>query len=147
MEPSKLSVRLIDKSYVAQAVPILAQLNKTVPHELIASRFEAMFGYDQYICFGLFDDDQFVGLCGAWTTTRVYCGKQLELDNLVIDQNVRSKGYGKFLFDHIDKWCIERGYETIELNTYVQNAPSHKFYFNLNYKILGFHFQKILGIK
>ncbi|HMS71165.1 MAG TPA: GNAT family N-acetyltransferase [Saprospiraceae bacterium] len=147
MEPSKLSVRLIDKSYVAQAVPILAQLNKTVPHELITSRFEAMFGYDQYICFGLFDDDQFVGLCGAWTTTRVYCGKQLELDNLVIDQNVRSKGYGKFLFDHIDKWCIERGYETIELNTYVQTAPSHKFYLNLDYKILGFHFQKILVIK
>ncbi|HOY14537.1 MAG TPA: GNAT family N-acetyltransferase, partial [Saprospiraceae bacterium] len=145
MEASNLSVRLIDKTYVEQAVPILAQLNKTISHELIAARFEAMFGYDQYICFGLFDDDQFVGLCGAWTTTRVYCGKQLELDNLVIDQNVRSKGYGKFLFEHIDKWCLERGYETIELNTYVQNAASHKFYFNLDYKILGFHFQKILG--
>ena len=34
---------------------------------------------------------------------------------------------------------------TVELNTYVTNDRSHKFYFNQGYSILGYHFQKELN--
>lgn len=38
----------------------------------------------------------------------------------------------------------ERGCETSELNTYVNNHRSHKFYLNEGYVIKGYHFLKKL---
>ena len=42
----------------------------------------------------------------------------------------------------IENYVKGKGYEAIELNTYVQNYPSHKFYYNLGFEILGYHFLK-----
>ena len=44
-----------------------------------------------------------------------------------------------------ENWAKENDCKTIELNSYVQNSKSHKFYYNLGYAILGFHFQKKIG--
>lgn len=139
-----IQIKIIGPDYVQASLPILGQLNKSLNYEVMERRFKAMFLQDNYVCFGLFEDGVFCGLCGGWTTTRIYCGKQLEIDNLVIDEARRSKGYGNIMLQYIESWCREQNFESIELNTYVQNAASHKFYFNLGYKILGFHFQKVL---
>ena len=82
------------------------------------------------------------GISSAWTTVRLYSGKQLEVDNVVIDSSQQSKGLGKLFFEFIENWAKKNEYKTIELNTYVQNSKSHKFYYNLGYSILGFHFWK-----
>jgi GNAT superfamily N-acetyltransferase len=101
-----------------------------------------MFSFPTYYCFGIFLDKKLIGISSAWITVRLYSGKQLEVDNVVINQNIQSKGYGRLFFEFIENWAKENNCKTIELNTYVQNARSHKFYFGLGYKILGFHFQK-----
>ncbi len=44
----------------------------------------------------------------------------------------------------IELWAKNNDCKTIELNTYVQNEKSHKFYFNQGFHILGFHFQKYI---
>ncbi len=89
-------------------------------------------------------NDTLSGITCAWIMIRIYCGKQIEIDNVILDSKHQSKGYGNILLNYIEKWAIDNDCETIELNTYVQNPRSHKFYFNNNYKILGFHFQKKL---
>jgi len=61
---------------------------------------------------------------------------------VVIDSLHQSKGLGKLFFGFIENWAKKNEYKTIELNTYVQNSKSHKFYYNLGYSILGFHFWK-----
>jgi len=101
-----------------------------------------MFEFETYTCFGVFVNDQLVGISSAWTTVRLYSGKQLEVDNVVIDNLHQSKGFGKLFFEFIEDWAKKNEYKTIELNTYVQNSKSHKFYYNLGYSILGFHFWK-----
>ena len=100
--------------------------------------------HPNYTGFGLFKNDELIGFTSGWTTVRVYCGKQLELDNVIINNTMHSKGYGKWFMDEIEKWAIEQQYETIELNSYVANSRSHKFYFNQDYKIIGYHFEKKL---
>ncbi len=69
----------------------------------------------------------------------------MELDNVIVDNTLRSNGLGNRFLELIEKWAIERGFQTIELNTYVGNTSSHKFYFNMGYIILGYHFQKVIG--
>ena len=104
-----------------------------------------MFSFDHYHCFGIFKDNNLVGLSSGWVTVRFYCGKQLEVDNLMIEPELQSKGYGKILMEYLENWAKDNGCLTVELNTYVFNERSHKFYFNQGYKIIGYHFQKSLG--
>ena len=76
----------------------------------------------------------------------IKCGIILEgvvnVDHVYIDERFRSGGIGKQLFAFIEAHVTSKGCEAIELNTYVQNSASHKFYYNLGFKILGFHFLK-----
>lgn len=104
-----------------------------------------MFTYNHYKCFGLYKDRDLIGVSSGWITVRLYSGKQLELDNVVIDENIQSSGMGTYFLNQIESWSKAEGFETIELNTYINNSRSHKFYFNQGYKIIGYHFQKQIG--
>ena len=140
----EISIRLIRSEYLEEAAEIVGNFNKKLDSQVVRDRFVRAFSYDTYLCFGIFDGDVLAGVCGAWISDRIYCGKQLELDNLVIAESHRSKGIGKILMEHLESYCKENEFESIELNTYVTNAGSHKFYFDNVYHILGFHFQKVL---
>ncbi|WP_207763787.1 GNAT family N-acetyltransferase [Flagellimonas pacifica] len=126
---------------------MIRQLNPDIENEVLKQRLEQMWESDAYQCFGLLKKDTLIGLIGCWTFTKLHSGKQLELDNVIIDERIQSKGYGKLFFNFIADWALKNGYESLGLNTYVDNDKSHKFYFNQGFKILGFHFQKILTTK
>ena len=125
-----------------RVVELLLQLNPEMEENSIATLITEMNELPNYICFALFEEDELIGISSGWTTVRIYCGKQIELDNVIIDSNCQSKGYGKYFMEEITKWSLDYDYKSIGLNTYVQNSRSHKFYFNEGFKILGFHFEK-----
>ena len=56
----------------------------------------------------------------------------------------RGSGLGKQFMSWINNYVKGLGSNSIELNTYVQNYPSHKFYYNEGFEILGYHFLKKL---
>ena len=76
----------------------------------------------------------------VWFCTRHYVGKAVELDHVFIKPEHRNKGLGKQFMDWIYNYAKEKGCKSMELNTYVQNYPSHKFYYNEGYEIWGYHF-------
>jgi GNAT superfamily N-acetyltransferase len=125
-------------------VPLANKLHPHMDAEAVRACVTEMFSYATYRCFGIWQNDQLVAMSNGWITVRIYSGKQLEVDNVIVDPDLRSQGVGKYFFEHIDRWAIQNGCKTIELNTFVANSKSHKFYFNEGYKILGFHFQKTL---
>jgi GNAT superfamily N-acetyltransferase len=118
------------------------QLNPDLSIEQLTEYITKMFEFKNYHCFGLYLNGQLLGITSGWETVRFYSGKQLEVDNVIIDAGYQSGGLGAQFFEFIETWAKENNYKTIELNTYVQNSRSHKFYFKLGYSILGFHFQK-----
>ena len=118
------------------------QLNPSKTIEDIESALLEMFQFDNYYCFGLYQNNKLIGISGGWITVRLYSGKQLEIDHFVIDENKRSGGFGKTFISLLESWAKENNCKTVELNAYVESSRSHKFYFQENYKILGFHFQK-----
>ncbi|MTI30548.1 GNAT family N-acetyltransferase [Xanthovirga aplysinae] len=126
-------------------LPLLQQLNPNLTPEILRSRLSEMFTYSHYLCLGLLNEEGVVvGISSGWLTTRIYSGKQLELDNVIVDNKLQSNGVGGKFLELINSRAKQMGCETIELNTYVSNDRSHKFYFKQGYKILGFHFQKKL---
>jgi len=130
--------------YQVQVLNLLAQLNPDKDARKLETILIEMVKLANYTCFGLFLNDNLIGISSGWITIRIYCGKQLELDNVVIDSTIQSKGYGKYFIESISQWASKNNFKSISLNTYVQNVRSHKFYFNQGFKILGFHFENRL---
>ena len=101
-----------------------------------------MFKIENYRCFGIYENEKLLGVSSGWITVRLYSGKQLEVDNVIINPAIQSNGIGAKFIKLIEDWAKEKDCMTVELNTYTQNSRSHKFYLNQGYRILGFHFQK-----
>lgn len=139
-----LQFKILNRGNIDKMLPLVLQLNSKYERDTMSRYLNEMFDYDTYVCFGIYSNEELIGLSSGWTTTKLYSGKQLEIDNVVIDQAHRAKGYGKFFEKEICKWCKERDYQSIELNTYVGNSRSHKFYFKEGYVIIGYHFEKVL---
>lgn len=137
-----IDYKILSKNDIEDIARLGQQLNPNLTLEQIKNYLLQMFDLETYNCFGIFLNGKLVGISSAWSTVRLYSGKQLEVDNVVIDSSQQSKGLGKLFFEFIEDWAKKNEYKTIELNTYVQNSKSHKFYYNLGYSILGFHFWK-----
>lgn len=136
--------KIIDKADINTVIPLVQKLNgNSVPDEVLEQRFAEMITQN-YECAGIFDGDKLIGVTGLWFCTRHYAGKSVEPDHVYIDDGYRGKGLGKQFFEWIYNYARQKGCEAVELNTYVNNYPSHKFYYNEGFQILGYHFFKKL---
>jgi GNAT superfamily N-acetyltransferase len=136
--------RIIPNTELDQIIPLVFELNAAkISREVLQLRFDDMKGQN-YKCAGIFKDKTLIGISGLWFCTRHYSGKSVELDHVYIKPEHRGVGLGTQFMSWIKSYVQEEGYETIELNTYVQNYPSHKFYYNEGFQILGYHFLKKL---
>lgn len=136
-----ISIRELGRENIDGILPLASELNPDIPDHILRERLEEMFSLS-YKCFGAYLDGKLIGICGAWITTRLYSGKQIELDNLIIAHEYRSKGFGSRFLDAIDQWAKEQGCLSCELNSYIANSRSHKLYLNRGFQTLGYHFVK-----
>lgn len=139
-----IKIEVIKTEDILTIIPLLSIVNTTTPAKLLKERVLEMSKLPHYECVGLYIDEQLAGISGLWYTTRHYIGKSVEPDHVIIDESFRGKKLGKHFFSWIDDYVISKGCDAIELNTYVSNTKSHKFYYNLGYNIYGFHFLKVL---
>ena len=140
---NEIQFKFIAPEDILVILPLMKKISTVKDEDLLKSRIIEMAGQN-YKCLGIYDSNNLIGICGLWFLTRHYCGKTVEPDHVIIDDSYQGKGIGKMLFDWIFDFCRENGIEGTELNTYVENTRSHKFYYNLGYEILGYHFLKIL---
>lgn len=108
----------------------LSLLKETVPHN-----------YKQLI---VKDENEIVGISGFWIATKIWCGKYLELDNVVVRGKYRSKGVGKIMTDYLYRKAIEHDCTMLGLDVYTDNYKGIKFYMNEGFIARGFHMIKIL---
>lgn len=135
---------ILNKEDIHLVVPMVQKLNDyKISESLLRERFSEMITQN-YECAVIYDNQKLIGVTGLWYCTRHYSGKSVEPDHVFIEESYRGKGLGKLFFEWIYKHVTSKGCEAVELNTYVSNYASHKFYFNEDFKILGFHFLKEL---
>jgi len=140
----ELSINKILKDDMDLVVPLIMELSEYQTEEsLLKSRMGEMFDQN-YECFAIYLKEEVIGTFGLWFMTRHYAGKSCEIDHVFIKPIYQNRGFGKEIFEYIFKYARGKGCETNELNSYVQNFKSHKFYMNLDYVIKGYHFLKKL---
>lgn len=140
-----IQIRFIEKEELLANADIFLLLNPKLSLETIKQRIESLYSEPgNYNAVGVFLNENLIGVTGIWILHKIYVGKHLEMDNVVIKEDYRSLGIGKYLEEFTENFAREINCEAIELNAYVNNAKGHKFWFSRGYQILGFHFQKKL---
>lgn len=139
-----ISFKILAPSQINMIIPFMVRLNSNKISEAVLRQRFAEMVTQNYECAAIFDADKLIGVAGMWFCTRHYSGRSVELDHVFIDEAYRKKGLGKQFIKCINDYVVTKGYQTMELNTYVQNYPSHKFYYNEGFEILGYHFLKKL---
>lgn len=139
-----VTFKSIEKENILDILPLLSIINTKTPSRLLKERVLEMVNYQNYECVGAFQEGKIIGICGLWYSTRHYIGKSVEPDHVIISEEFRGMGLGKQFFSWIYEHTKSKGCEAMELNTYSTNTKSHKFYYNEDFAIYGFHFLKVL---
>lgn len=79
-----------------------------------------------------------IALWRVFETT--YCGRRLEIEDLVSDEAHRSKGYGAAMLRWLNGQAAGLGCATTTLVSGTHRTRAHRFYFREGYAITGFHF-------
>ena len=69
----------------------------------------------------------------------------LYVDDLITDSSQRSRGYGSALLDWLIDYAISLNCSSLQLDSGVQRAEAHRFYFRKKMKISAFHFDLSLN--
>ena len=76
--------------------------------------------------------------------TMLYCGRLLSIDDLVVDERVRSQGLGSQLLARLREEGRALGCNEIQLISRVTREQAHRFYFREGFGIECFHFRRRL---
>ena len=139
---TKFIVREIEtEEEMVSLFPLLKQLNSKLKKADYKFMLKDMLLHN-YRMAGVFQGKKCVGLSGFWIATKIYSGKYVELDNVIIDNDHRSQGIGKLLCDWIIDEAKKLGCQTAMLDAYSENSSGHKFYLREGFILRGFHFLK-----
>lgn len=143
---AEIRIRPLTAEDIPAAAPLLGSLNPETPPEVVRQRLETILAeHPHYELVGAFDGDRLAGLSGAWVATKIWCGRYLEVDNLVVAEDQRSSGIGGLLVKHLEDLARERDCKVVVLDSYASNTASHRFYYRHGFEIWGFHFVKPIG--
>jgi len=141
-----VAIRPVERVDIPDALRLLGELNPDTPKLVVKERLEAIQNeHAHYQLFGAYDGDELVGVCSAWVATKIWCGKYLEIDNMVVRDDQRSRGVGTQLMKHMEQLGKEQGCKVLVLDSYTSNHASHRLYQRMGFEIWGFHFIKPVG--
>ncbi len=135
---------LIEKSEMLQLIGVIQELYPSLTLEAYEKNLTEMIPNNNYSQVAVFDGENCLGVAGIWIGTKLWCGKYLEIDNLVVSDKFRSRGVGKLLFNHISQKARAENCSMMALDSYTSNFKAHKFFYNEGFAPKGFHFIHIL---
>lgn len=142
--PDALHFRILtQKADMLPLSPLLRQLNADVTAEYLDAILDAMLLHG-YRMVAVYAGEECIGLSGIWVAVKLYSGKYLEMDNVVIAATHRSRGIGKLLTDFITDLAQREGCVTMMLDAYMENDKAHAFYMREGFIRRGYHFIKRL---
>lgn len=125
--------------------PLVHELNQPMNPAFDRPRFDQLLAHMRttgYRCLGAFDEGKLVAVCGFTIFTRLWCGRQLDLDNFIVTESCRGQKVGERMLEWLEALAKAEGCEVIVLDSYSQSHATHRFYFRAGFIIKGYHFYK-----
>jgi GNAT superfamily N-acetyltransferase len=148
-----MSIQIIDISddrgvvsapeWLARAYPVHRQLRVQLVSLEYEAKMRRVFATGGRMCVAT-EGDGVVGVIVYRIQENTFDGRLLYIDDLVSDEEQRSNGVGRMLLAHVERKARAQGCRMMGLDSGVQRARAHKFYFREGFTISSFRFRKPL---
>lgn len=133
---------VIEPEWLARAEPVHRQLRPQLPADY-AGRLARVFANGARLA--VVADGEVVVCVAVWRLIEnTYEGRRLYVDDLVSDETRRSQGAGKLMLDWLEGRARALGADVLALDSGVQRARAHRFYFREGLHISSFSLKKVL---
>ena len=126
---------------IAATFDVMKQLRPHLDRDEYVATVRAMQGSDGFRLAALIDDGVVRAVAGYRYMRMLYCGRLLYVDDLVVDERVRSRGYGSRILDWLKDEARRDGCAELQLISRVIREQAHRFYFREGLGIECFHFR------
>lgn len=133
---------VIEPEWLARAEPVHRQLRPQLPADY-AGRLAQVFANGARLSV-VVDGDVVVCVAVWRLIENTYEGRRLYVDDLVSDETRRSQGAGKLMLDWLEGRARALGADVLALDSGVQRARAHRFYFREGLHISSFSLKKVL---
>jgi hypothetical protein len=122
-----------------RAFPVMAQLRPHLTPESFRERVRRQMAQG-YRLAALEAGGKIRSLGGYRLCDFLFCGRTLYVDDLVTDEASRSHRYGEKLFHWLREIAVTERCAELHLDSGVQRARAHRFYFRQGMHVDDFHF-------
>jgi GNAT superfamily N-acetyltransferase len=126
---------------IAATYDVMRQLRPHLAREEYVPLVRGMMASDGFRLAAVTDEGQVRAVAGYRYMTMLYCGRLLYLDDLVSDEQSRSRGYGKALLDWLKEEGRRKGCTELQLISRTTREGAHRFYFREGFGIECFQFR------
>ena len=131
-EPRLIELTELKPGYLASINNLLSQLSDSV-HTITEEELNTLLSSSQSHLYVLESDGQFIGM----TTLCLYqcpTGWKAWIEDVVVDQNHRGKGYGKRMVRKAMEECKNRGNVTLMLTSRPSRVVANQLYQSLGFE-------------
>jgi GNAT superfamily N-acetyltransferase len=140
-QPLNPSIRFASTAEaLTRCFPVMGQLRTHLTLEDFLHRVQRQMQHDGYKLVFLEFNGSVSVVAGYRILEMLSRGKFMYVDDLVTDAGARQKGYGRQMFDWLVEEAKKHGCERLHLDSGVQRAGAHAFYFRQGMVISAYHF-------
>lgn len=126
---------------IAATWDVMRQLRPHLAQAEYVARVRALMASDGFRLAALTDEGEVRAVAGYRFMDMLYCGRLLYVDDLVVDERVRSRGHGSRLLDWLKAEARGNGCSELQLISRVTREQAHRFYFREGLGIECFQFR------
>lgn len=123
---------------------VMRQLRPHIAEEEYLPTVRRMMASERFCLAAVRENGIVRAVAGYRFMEMLYCGRILFVDDLITDERTRSQGHGKRLLDWLQEEARAQNCDELHLDSGVQRAGAHRFYFRAGMTIAAFHFRKKL---
>jgi GNAT superfamily N-acetyltransferase len=126
---------------IAATFEVMRQLRPDLVVDRYVAQIRSLMNSEDLHLLAVTDEGAVRGVAAYRFMQMLYCGRLLYLDDLVVDERVRSRGYGARLLARLREEGRAQGCSEIQLISRVTREQAHRFYFREGFGIECFHFR------
>jgi GNAT superfamily N-acetyltransferase len=133
-------IELTNDAEILSAREVMRQLRTGIAEDAYLATVRRMMdgGYRQV---ALLEDGEVVAVAGFRIFEMLYVGRLLYVDDLNTDERRRSRGHGRALLEWLKTEARAKACAELHLDSGVQRASAHRFYFREDLTVNCFHFR------
>ena len=138
-EPRQAIHPLTESAAISAAWPLIAQLRPHLDADALVAQLQRQFN-EGFHAAVLYDQGTPRAYAGWRVHENLVYGRHMYVDDLVTDETVRSRGYGKAMLDWLKAEAKALGCARLQLDSGTFRKDAHAFYLREGLRIEAFHF-------